>query len=115
MVYPKPLMSMNESNERSTDPKTARGDYSSFSEAWDAARKDAGSRAREAAPKMKEAFEGAAHDIAYGVAFGACFAGYFAKELMPEGLKSSLRRGARDGRQAAAESPASDPVAPETA
>lgn len=112
MSFANHLKSMNENNGSSTNrqsaPDSARARYGSFSEAWDAAREDAGSRAREAAPKMKEALEDAAHDIAYGMAFGACFAGYFAKEILPEGLKASLRKGARDGRSAAAESPAGD-------
>jgi hypothetical protein len=76
--------------------------YTSFSQAIDTARTDAKFKAREAAPKLKEALAGAAHDITYGAAFGACFAAAFAKELLPAGLREAIRHGVRDGRDAAA-------------
>ncbi len=86
-----------------TEPEAPR--YTNFSQAIDTARRDASSKAREAAPRLKEALAGAAHDLAYGAAFGACFAACFAKELVPSSLRESLRRGAKDGRKAA-ETPA---------
>lgn len=90
--------------------------YTTFSQAIDAARRDAKSRARDAAPKLKEALAGAAHDITYGAAFGACFAACFARELVPSSLRDAIHRGARDGRDAAvrsAEAQAPPPMAAE--
>ena len=43
----------------SSETKSNKTTYQSFSEAFDAAREDAVSEAREAAPKLKGAFEGA--------------------------------------------------------
>ena len=92
---------MNEANESETGPDKGRNHFETFAEALGAARKDAASKAREAAPKLKGALQGAAHDMAYGAAFGACFAACFAREMMPEGIKEAFRCGANDGRDAA--------------
>lgn len=89
---------MNDSDPSPT-PQCPR--YTTFSEALDTARHDAESMAREAAPKLKQALAGAAHDLAYGAAFGACFAACFARELIPAGLRESIKRGAKDGSAAA--------------
>jgi hypothetical protein len=100
-----PSITMNECDPSidpaaQTDPQGPR--YTTFSEAFDTARQDAASMAREAAPKLKQALAGAAHDLAYGAAFGACFAACFAREIIPESLRETLRRGADAGRDAAA-------------
>lgn len=84
-----------------SDSPTDSMRFESFSQAIGAARRDASFKAREAAPKLKKALAGAAHDVAYGAAFGACFAACFAKELIPAGLRESLKRGANAGREAA--------------
>ena len=68
---PRPHTMMNEFDSSSDpaaqaapqpQPQAAR--YTSFSEAFDSARHDAESMAREAAPKLKQALAGAAHDLA---------------------------------------------------
>lgn len=84
-----------------SDSATDSRHFDSFSQAIGAARRDASFKAREAAPKLKKALAGAAHDVAYGAAFGACFAACFAKELVPARLRESLKRGAKAGREAA--------------
>jgi len=97
---------MNAENESPLEGAAAAGAeeprYQSFSQAIDTARQDAESKAREAAPQLKDALSGAAHDFTYGVAFGACFAVAFAREILPTGLKDALRKGAHDGRKAVA-------------
>lgn len=107
-----PDFDMNDQTQDSThDSATAAPEaprYGSFAQAIGTARRDASFKAREAAPKLKKALAGAAHDMAYGAAFGACFAACFAKELVPAGLRESLRRGAKAGREAAEDAAAQD-------
>ena len=103
----------NHPNAAETAPEAPR--YTSFSGAFQSARTDASSMAKEAAPKLKQAFAGAAHDLAYGAAFSACFAACFAKELIPSSIKETIRRGANAGKQAAekaAETPAAAEMPP---
>ena len=108
----------NQSTEGPAQSNTAAEEprFSSFYQAFESGRKDASSIAREAAPKLKQALAGAAHDVAYGAAFGACFAACFAKELLPSSVRETLRRGMRDAKQAAGQAqpkaPASEPFAP---
>ena len=100
---------MNQENQQAENqgvPESAGAKhFQSFSDAVDAARRNATDRAREAAPKVKEAFSGAAFDLAYGAAFGACFAAAFAQEFVPgfvkEGVRS-VKAGLRQGKQAGA-------------
>lgn len=98
---PTPMNDTHDSTHDTAAAEQAPPRYASFSQAIDTARRDASSKAREAAPKLKETLAGVAHDLAYGAAFGACFAACFAKELVPAGVRESLRRGAKDGRKAA--------------
>ena len=95
------MNSFEDSIDNSAEAAPQAPRYTSFSEAFDTARQDAASMAREAAPRLKQSFAAAAHDLAYGAAFGACFAACFAKELIPDSLRESLRRGANAGRNAA--------------
>jgi|GEM_PF-6217674 len=107
---------MNETDQSTgTAPggETPEPKYHSFSEALDAARKDAACIARDAAPRLKQAIQGAAHDMAYGAAFGACFAACFARELVPDGLRDAFRRGAEDGSNAGQQAGSEDAPAVE--
>ena len=94
----------NQQTENQSAPESAGArQFQSFSDAVDTARRNATERAREAAPKVKEAFSGAAFDLAYGAAFGACFAAAFAQEFVPGFVKESMRSvkaGLRQGKQA---------------
>ena len=91
--------------EENTDPKRH---FDSCSNAFQAGREDATTKAREAAPKLKGAVADTIYDVAYGVTYGAFFAGALAKEFIPKAVKDVVAQGVEKG--AAAGRAAADKV-----
>lgn len=92
---------MNENN--SHDSKPEKKGFSGIDEVFKTAIDDASAKAREAAPKVKDAIDKALQDLVYGVAYGTSFTGTFVNEFVPDAVKESVCKGASEGRQAAAE------------
>ncbi|MGB0991645.1 MAG: hypothetical protein ACPG32_04160 [Akkermansiaceae bacterium] len=92
---------MDHSDNHENFDNGAKRQFESCGDAFSAGRSDATSKAREAAPKLKEAVSGAVHDLAYGAAYGVFFAGAFANEFVPQSVKDGIAKGAKAGRNAA--------------
>ena len=95
----------NHTSDQNTDPKRH---FDSCSNAYQAGREDATTKAREAAPKLKGAVADTIYDVAYGVTYGAFFAGALAKEFIPKAVKDVVAQGVEKG--AAAGRAAADKV-----